>query len=63
MAMLGALLVNRAGRRRLWLTSTAGLLVAFIILTALSAEFLKTQNKSMGGGVVFSLFLAYAFYE
>ncbi|ORY91580.1 general substrate transporter [Leucosporidium creatinivorum] len=54
MAMLGAVLVNRAGRRRLWLTSTAGLLVAFVILTALSAEFLKTQNKSMGGGVPLS---------
>ncbi|GAA5898005.1 hypothetical protein JCM6882_003305 [Rhodosporidiobolus microsporus] len=49
-ATTGATIVDRVGRRKLWLTSTIGMLVAFCILTGLSAGFSSTHKESMGLG-------------
>lgn len=42
MAVAAAVNVDRVGRRPLWLISTAGCLVAFALVTGLSAGFDKT---------------------
>jgi MFS family permease len=46
--MAGATLVDRMGRRRLWLTSTIIMLVSYSCLIGLSAGFASTKQKSLG---------------
>ncbi|KAI8663284.1 MFS domain-containing protein [Fusarium keratoplasticum] len=60
-----ALLVERLGRRFLLLTSTIGMLFAFIIWTILAARNQQTEggNKGLGIGVVVMVFVFYAFYN
>ena len=60
---LGALMVDRLGRRTLFLTSTAGMLVAYIIWTCLTAHFIKSPNDSTGRAVVGFIFVYYLFYN
>ena len=48
MAIGAALLVDRVGRKRLFLSSTSIMLVSYIIITALSATFAKSGVKSVG---------------
>jgi len=62
-AILGALLVDRVGRRPLWIISCAGMLVTYIILTILSAEFVESQRKSLGISVIVVLFLYFFHYD
>lgn len=63
-AILGASLVDRAGRRPLWLVSCAGMLVSYIILTALQANVVKDPaNKSLGIGVIVMLFVYFFHYD
>lgn len=51
MAICGALLVDRFGRKKLFLTSTLIMLVSYIIITALSATFANTGVKPAGTAV------------
>lgn len=60
---LGALLVDRLGRRTLFLTSTAGMLVAYIIWTGLSAYFVQSESPAAGRAVVGFIFVYYFFYD
>jgi MFS family permease len=66
-AVLASCLVDRLGRRFLFLTSTTGMMISFIIWTALSARHemqnLENQNKSLGLGVVVMVFIFFAFYN
>lgn len=55
--------VDRVGRRPLWLTSTFGMLMAYCVITALSASFAKTQNHSIGIAVIPFLFIFFGFYD
>lgn len=48
LAVVGAALVERAGRRKLWLFSTGGMLLSYIILIAVSATFASSGSKSLG---------------
>lgn len=59
----GAMMVDRFGRRRLLLVSTGGLLVSYIIWTALTAYFVESQNASAGRAVVAFIFIAFFFYD
>ena len=59
----GALLVDRLGRRTLFLTSTAGMLVAYMIWTGLSAYFVQSQSAAAGRAVVAFIFIYYFFYD
>lgn len=54
--------VDRIGRRPLWLISTGGMLGAYIIITALSATFARTQVDSTGIAVIPFLFIFFGFY-
>ncbi|KAM5347647.1 hypothetical protein ACJ41O_007471 [Fusarium nematophilum] len=60
-----AFLVDRLGRRFLFLASTIGMILAFIIWTILSArnEITEYANKALGVGVVAIVFVFYAFYN
>ncbi|KAH6715170.1 general substrate transporter [Leptodontidium sp. MPI-SDFR-AT-0119] len=49
----GALLVDRVGRRRLFLIAT----------TVLNAEFAKTHNQALGNSVLIFIFVYYFFYD
>lgn len=62
-AIFGALLVDRAGRRPLWIVSCAGMLVTYIILTVLSAEFVRSGSSGLGIGVIVMLFLYFFHYD
>ncbi|KAK9893523.1 general substrate transporter [Cystobasidium minutum MCA 4210] len=54
--------VDRIGRRPLWLISTGGMLCSYVIITALSATFARTQEQGTGLAVVPFLFIFFGFY-
>ncbi|SCO90265.1 related to hexose transporter protein [Fusarium oxysporum] len=60
-----ALLIDRLGRRFLFLTSTSGMLVAFIIWTILAALNQQQEggNRGLGIGVVVMVFIFLGFYN
>lgn len=60
-----ASLVEWAGRRRLFLLSTVGMLGSFIVWTVLSAinEQRNFQDTSLGSGVISMIFIFSAFYN
>ncbi|KAJ3528488.1 hypothetical protein NM208_g10175 [Fusarium decemcellulare] len=60
---LGALMVDRLGRRTLFLVSTAGMLVAYVVWTGLTSHFVDTQNEATGRAVVAFIFIFYLFYD
>ncbi|PVH74232.1 lactose permease [Cadophora sp. DSE1049] len=59
----GALMVDRLGRRTLFLISVSGLLCSYICWTALTAEFVSTGNPAMGQAVLAFIFIAYFFFD
>jgi MFS family permease len=60
-----ALLIDRLGRRFLFITSTCGMLVAFIIWTILAAlnQQREESNRGLGIGVVIMVFIFLGFYN
>lgn len=63
LAYIGSFNAEHAGRRKLWLTSTIGMLVSYIIITALSGSFAADQTRSVGIATVPMLFIYYGFYD
>lgn len=59
---VGALMIDRLGRRTLFLASTAGMFVSYVIWTALSATFVSSRNEEMGKAVVAFIFIFFFFY-
>ncbi|KAJ3559387.1 hypothetical protein NM688_g384 [Phlebia brevispora] len=55
--------VERAGRRLLFITSTAGMLVFFAMQTVCSARFAITGNQAAAHAVIAFIFLFYASYD
>jgi MFS family permease len=64
-AASSATLVDRLGRRFLFLTSTIGMLCAFSVWTGLAARNQQLENagSGLGIGVVVMVFVFYAFYN
>ncbi|CAH0003802.1 unnamed protein product [Clonostachys byssicola] len=58
----GALMIDRLGRRTLWLTATGGMLTCYIIWTSLTATFIKTNDQNIGRVVVGFVFLTNCCY-
>jgi MFS family permease len=61
--LAGALMVDRLGRRTLFLVSTAGMLASYIIWTGLTSYFTRTLNQTAGNAVVAFIFIYYFFYD
>ena len=56
-AIAGALLANRLGRRRLFFISTGGMLICYVVITILAAEYTKTGKHAVGYAEIAFLFL------
>lgn len=56
-------MVDRLGRRPLFLIATGGMLASYIIWTALTASFVSTRNETTGRAVVGFIFIFYFFYD
>ncbi|CAI7600619.1 unnamed protein product [Penicillium glandicola] len=61
-AGLGAFLIDRLGRRPLFMASAGIMLVSYVLVTALSASFAVTDNAAIGGAVIPFLFIFFAGY-
>ncbi|KAH6884281.1 general substrate transporter [Thelonectria olida] len=59
----GAFLVDRVGRRRLFLVATTGMFISYIAWTVLNAEFAKTLDQRLGNAVLTFIFIYYFFYD
>lgn len=55
--------VDRLGRRLLFLVSTGGMFVIFLIWTICSAQFEMHQTKGSANAVIVMIFLYYVFYN
>ena len=63
LAVTGTLCVDLLGRRVLFMTSCLGMLVCYILISALSGSFATTLHSATGLAVVPFLFLYYGFYD
>ena len=63
LAVSGTLTVDFFGRRRLFLTSCIGMLVSYVLISALSGSFANTGATGTGLAVVPILFIYYGFYD
>ncbi len=62
-ACTAAILVDKLGRRFLFLTSCCGMLVFFILQTVCSALFVERGSEGAAHAVIAFIFLFYAAYE
>lgn len=62
-AVFGSMMVERAGRRKMWLISACGMLVSYIIITACSAAYTEKGNKGAGYAVMAFLFVYFGCYD
>lgn len=59
----GALMVDKIGRRRLFLIATSGLGLTYVAWTALTSYFIRSHDESAGRAVVAFIFIAFFFYD
>ncbi|KIJ98739.1 hypothetical protein K443DRAFT_133322 [Laccaria amethystina LaAM-08-1] len=62
-ALLAASMVDKIGRRILFMTSVCGMIIFFTLQTACSATFAKTQDRGAAHAVIAFIFLFYASYD
>jgi len=62
-ALVASAFVDKIGRRLLFITSTVGMLLFFIMQTVCSAVYAKNQNNSAAYAVIAAIFLFYAAYD
>ncbi|KAF8155844.1 hexose transporter [Crassisporium funariophilum] len=62
-ALLAASLVDKVGRRLLFLTSVGGMIIFFTLQTACSAVYANTGNKAAANSVIAFIFLFYGSYD
>lgn len=62
-AVTAACIVDKVGRRPLFLVSCVGMLISYTVISGLSGSFANTGNKSTGIAVIPMLFLYYGSYD
>lgn len=62
-AVSAAFSVDRLGRRFLFLASSVGMFVSYVLISGLSGSFAITGSSATGVAVVPFLFIYYAFYD
>ncbi|KIV94782.1 hypothetical protein PV10_02514 [Exophiala mesophila] len=62
-AVTACFFVDKVGRRKLFLTSTAGMLITFIVWTICSARYNITRDKSAANAVVGMIYIYYFWYN
>lgn len=62
-AVTSAFLVDRVGRRKIFLTSTVGMFACYVCITGLSGAFANSGTPSIGIAVIPMLFIYYGFYD
>jgi len=62
-AVSAAFCVDNAGRRTLFMISCIGMLVSYILITALSGSFAATKHTATGLAIIPMLFLYYGSYD
>jgi MFS family permease len=62
-SMFGASMVERLGRRKLFMTSGLGMLAAFILILGLAGGYDASKNPSMGIALVPFIFVFMGFYS
>jgi len=62
-AIASAMFIERVGRRKLFLTSNIGMLLAFVVWTVFSALFQETQSHIMGKLTIVMIFVYFGFYD
>ncbi|CAE6352053.1 unnamed protein product [Rhizoctonia solani] len=63
LSILGSMAVDRVGRRPIWLFATLGMMVSYVIVTALSATFDRTSDRNTGLAVIPMIFITFGFYD
>jgi MFS family permease len=63
LAVSAAFLVDRAGRKVLFMTSCIGMTCTFVCISALSGSFAHTNHAATGVAVIPFLFIYYGFYD
>ncbi|KAJ4176362.1 hypothetical protein NW755_014451 [Fusarium falciforme] len=63
LAATAAVNCDKAGRRPLFLTSTAGMLCSYVVVMGLSAGFANTKDRPLGIAVIPFLFIYFGFYD
>ncbi|KAI9929387.1 hypothetical protein ASPWEDRAFT_51998 [Aspergillus wentii DTO 134E9] len=61
-AAVGAVLIDRFGRRPLFLSSAVIMFISYVLVTALSGSFAATNSTATGGAVIPFLFIFFAGY-
>ncbi len=59
--LIACIMVDRLGRRKIWIGAYSWMFTMYIFITALSATYAKHGNKSAGSAVVAFLFLVSLF--
>jgi MFS family permease len=62
-ALFASSLVDKVGRRILFLTSVTGMIIFFTMQTACSAVYAETKNQAAAHAVIAFIFLYYASYD
>jgi hypothetical protein len=62
-AVSAAFFVDRAGRRLLFMISCTGMLISYVLITALSGSFAATNHTATGLAIIPMLFLYYGSYD
>ncbi|GAA5822744.1 hypothetical protein JCM11251_004363 [Rhodosporidiobolus azoricus] len=63
LACFGASMVEKLGRRTLWLGATSAMIVSYVCLIGLSGGFANTNSESVGLASVAFMFLCYGAYD
>ncbi|KAM0748240.1 general substrate transporter [Meredithblackwellia eburnea MCA 4105] len=61
--IIGAMCVDKVGRRKMWIGGTSFFVVAYAGFMACSAEFAKTKKPAVGNGAIVFVFFVYAGYN